>query len=167
MAAAARILVVDSDRELGDDLSTLLAGHGFEVRATSPGQPLDGFIPDVVVIDLRDGVIDAYLATQLGLAPRGTGPALRAADVVIDLAAHLVERAGVPVELTRTELALLVELMRRAGQVVSKSELLERLWGTTPVKGNVVEVHVSSLRRKLEEHGPRLIHTVRGVGYRV
>lgn len=88
------------------------------------------------------------------------------ADVVIDEAGRTVVRSGETVELTRTEYDLLVVLAKHPGQVLSKLQLLTQVWGFDAYDVNLVEVHMSSLRRKLEEHGPRIIETVRGVGYR-
>jgi DNA-binding response OmpR family regulator len=75
-------------------------------------------------------------------------------------------RGGAPIELTPTELRLLAFLMRHRGQVLSKDQLLTQVWGYDAYDPNLVEVHVSALRRKLESSGPRVIHTVRGMGYR-
>lgn len=86
-------------------------------------------------------------------------------DLVVDEAARTVARDGTPVELTRTEFDLLTALGRHPGRVVTKTQLLSTVWGFDAYDPNLVEVHMSSLRRKLEAHGPRLIHTVRGVGY--
>lgn len=90
---------------------------------------------------------------------------LEAGDLVIDEEAHLVARAGVPLVLTNREFRLLVSLCRHQGRVLSKVQLLTLAWGFEHYDLNVVEVHMSALRRKLEEHGDRLIHTVRNVGY--
>jgi two-component system, OmpR family, response regulator len=86
-------------------------------------------------------------------------------DVVIDETSRSVIRTGPPLELTRTEFDLLVAMARRPGRVFSKTELLNEVWGYDAYDTHLVEVHISSLRRKLEEQGSRLIHTVRGVGY--
>lgn len=86
-------------------------------------------------------------------------------DLVVDEAARMVQRAGQPVELTRTEFDLLLALGRRRGQAMSKEHLLAAVWEFASYDPNLVEVHVSALRRKLEALGPRLVHTVRGVGY--
>ena len=86
-------------------------------------------------------------------------------DLRIDADAHSVVRAGQPVELTHREFALLIEMCRHPGMVLSKLQLLTNVWGFEQYDLNVVEVHVSALRRKLEEHGPRVIHTVRNAGY--
>ena len=86
-------------------------------------------------------------------------------DVIIDDAARTVVRSGNKVDLTRTEYDLLAVLAKHSGQVLSKVQLLTQVWGFDAYDVNLVEVHVSSLRRKLESHGPRLIQTIRGVGY--
>jgi len=95
------------------------------------------------------------------------GAAIEAADVVVDEQAGLATRAGLPLELTPTELRLLAYLVRQRGLVLSKHQLLTQVWGYDAYDPNVVEVHVSALRRKLEAHGPRILHTVRGLGYRL
>lgn len=86
-------------------------------------------------------------------------------DVVVNTAAHTVTRAGHAVRVTSIEFSLLESLMRHRGRVLSKTHLLNEVWGYEHYDVNLVEVHVSALRRKLEVHGPRLVHTVRGVGY--
>jgi two-component system, OmpR family, response regulator len=87
-------------------------------------------------------------------------------DLVVDLDGRAATRSGHPLELTRTEFDLLVALGSKPGRVLTKSQLLSAVWGFEAYDPNLVEVHVSSLRRKLEEGGaPRLVHTVRGVGY--
>jgi DNA-binding response OmpR family regulator len=84
-------------------------------------------------------------------------------DLLIDATAGAVRRAGEPIELTATELRLLDYLAAQRGRVVSKGQILTAVWGYTDYDPNLVEVHVSALRRKLGE--PRLLHTVRGLGY--
>ncbi|WP_232806985.1 response regulator transcription factor [Geodermatophilus chilensis] len=86
-------------------------------------------------------------------------------DLVVDDAARMVVRAGVPLELTRTEYDLLTVLVQQIGTVLSKTQLLTQVWGFDAYDTNLVEVHMSALRRKLEAAGPRLVHTVRGAGY--
>jgi two-component system, OmpR family, response regulator len=86
-------------------------------------------------------------------------------DLVVNEEAHTVARQGRTVELTAIEFALLVTFCRNRGLVLSKSQLLTMVWGFDSHNENVVEVHVSALRRKLETAGPRIIHTVRGAGY--
>lgn len=87
------------------------------------------------------------------------------ADLIIDEDAHAAVRDGHVLELTHREFSLLASFCHHPGVVLSKLQLLNQVWGFEHYDLNVVEVHISALRRKLEEHGPRLIHTVRGVGY--
>jgi DNA-binding response OmpR family regulator len=86
-------------------------------------------------------------------------------DLVVDEDARLAVRAGTPLELTATEFKLLVYLSGHRGRILSKTQLLTQVWGYDEYDPNLVEVHVSALRRKIEQHGPRLIHTARGLGY--
>lgn len=86
-------------------------------------------------------------------------------DLVVDEDAHTLVLAGHGIEVTALEFALLVALARRPGRVMSKVQLLTQVWGFDHYSLNLVEVHVSALRKKLEAHAPRIIHTVRGVGY--
>jgi two-component system OmpR family response regulator len=95
------------------------------------------------------------------------GTAIEAGDVVVDEQTGLASRAGSPLELTPTESSLLAYLVRQRGLVLSKHQLLTQVWGYDAYDPNVVEVHISALRRKLEAHGPRVLHTVRGLGYRL
>jgi two-component system, OmpR family, response regulator len=95
------------------------------------------------------------------------GAAIEAGDVLVDEQAGLATRAGQPLELTPTELRLLAYLVRQRGLVLSKAQLLTQVWGYEAYDPNVVEVHISALRRKLEAHGPRIVDTVRGIGYRL
>jgi two-component system, OmpR family, response regulator len=86
-------------------------------------------------------------------------------DVELDEGARLVTRSGTAIELTRREFDLLLAFLEHPERVLSRSQLLSSVWGFEDYDENVVEVYVSSLRRKLELLGPRLIQTVRGVGY--
>lgn len=92
---------------------------------------------------------------------------LQVADLLVDEDAGEVIRAGLPVAVTATELRLLVYLARNRGRVVSKTQILAQVWGYEAYDPNLVEAYVSGLRKKLEANGGRLIHTVRGVGYRM
>lgn len=88
--------------------------------------------------------------------------------VVVDVAARRVEAAGVAVDLTGLEFDLLVALMRRAGRVVPRSALLDQAGRSDVSVGDrTVDVHISHLRKKLGDinREPRLIRTIRGVGY--
>lgn len=86
-------------------------------------------------------------------------------DLLVDEGARTATRDGHDLRLTPTEFDLLVALVRRPGRVLSKPRLLALVWDGGEHDVNVVEAHISALRRKLEAHGPRQIHTVRGSGY--
>ncbi|MEV6110870.1 response regulator transcription factor [Streptomyces sp. NPDC051940] len=98
--------------------------------------------------------------------PRGT-ELVRAGSLTLDPAARTAEADGRRLELTRREFELLEVLVRNAGIVLTRDQLLERVWGYDfDVRTDAVDTFVSYLRRKLEAGGrPRLIHTVRGVGF--
>jgi two-component system, OmpR family, response regulator len=86
-------------------------------------------------------------------------------DLVVDELGHTVRRGGTEIELTVTEFNLLAMFLRNAGRVLSKRQLLATVWGFDDYDVNLVEVHVSALRKKLEQSGPRIVQTVRGIGY--
>ena len=91
---------------------------------------------------------------------------LRYADLQLDEEAHEVRRGGRLVDLSPTEFNLLRYLMSNAGRVVSKAQILERVWHYDfGGDGRIVESYVYYLRRKIDKSGPPLLHTVRGVGY--
>jgi DNA-binding response OmpR family regulator len=88
------------------------------------------------------------------------------ADVSVDLVAHRAQRAGVALDLTSKELALLSFFLRHPNRVVAREQIYENVWdGDFDTSSNTLEVHLKELRRKLETLGPRLIHNRRGVGY--
>ncbi|MFC4054823.1 response regulator transcription factor [Actinomadura syzygii] len=93
------------------------------------------------------------------------GEVLRVADLELDEAHWRVRRGGVDVDLSPTEFRLLAYLMRHAGMVLSRSQLLTGVWGWDQGNPQVVETYISYLRRKLDPLGTPLIHTQRGVGY--
>ena len=90
------------------------------------------------------------------------------ADVILDDAAHEVHRAGTLIELSPTEFTLLKYLMINADRVVSKTQILDYVWDYDfGGDGAIVETYISYLRKKIDIFEPALIHTVRGVGYRL
>jgi two-component system OmpR family response regulator len=164
-------------------------GDGFEVvrRIRSSG-------PDVPVIfltardDVRDRVTglalggDDYVTKPFSLEEvleriravlrrtrrpaEAATPRLRVVGLEINDDSHEVTRNGTAIELTPTEFKLLRFLMVNAGRVLSKRQILDHVWDHNPDgDGNVVEPCVSYLRRKVDQDEPRLIHTIRGVGY--
>jgi two-component system, OmpR family, response regulator len=93
---------------------------------------------------------------------------LTAGDVELDDDARVVRKAGVAVALSPTEYKLLRFLMRNAGKALSRAQILDHVWDYDfDGESTVVETFVSSLRKKIESPQRRLVHTVRGVGYRL
>ena len=92
---------------------------------------------------------------------------LRLADLEVDLSARRVHRAGERIDLTAQEFTLLTLLMRRRGEVMSRTTLAEQVWDMNfDSNTNVVDVAIRRLRAKVDEpYGAKLIHTVRGMGY--
>jgi two-component system, OmpR family, response regulator len=86
-------------------------------------------------------------------------------DLVVDPDAGAARRGDAVLPLTATEFKLLGFLAQHRGKVLTKTQLLNGVWGFDAYDPNLVEVHISALRRKLEQHGPRLLHTRRGLGY--
>jgi two-component system, OmpR family, response regulator MprA len=128
---------------------------------------LDAGADDYVV---KPFALEELLARLRALLRRGDGTgngALAYADLSLDPATREVRRGEREVELTKTEFALLEHLMRHPRQVLTRSQIFEAVWGYDfGPRSNSLEVYVGYLRRKTEEGGePRLIQTVRGVGY--
>jgi two-component system copper resistance phosphate regulon response regulator CusR len=108
----------------------------------------------------------ARVQALLRRRPGSNGTRLEHQDLVMDLATQRVERAGQPLDLTAKEQALLLFFLRHPGEVLTRSRIYEHVWQESfDGFSNTLEVHVMELRRKLETHGPRLIHTVRSRGY--
>ena len=113
---------------------------------------------------------DVLLARVRAVARRGPIPHpvfLQFADLSMDLSAREVRRGARQIALTRTEFAILELLLRNAGRVVSRDNLIESVWGAdAEIESNTLDAFVRLLRAKLEAPGePKLIQTVRGVGY--
>lgn len=153
---------------------------------------VDGFDVPICVLSARDEVADRVSALEAGaddylvkpfslaelaarlraLLRRVSRPregVLRAGDIVVDPERRSARRGERPLELTRREFDLLETFVRNKDIVLTREKLLEEVWGYDfEVDSNVVDVFVSYLRRKLEQAGePRVIETVRGVGFRL
>jgi two-component system OmpR family response regulator len=129
---------------------------------------LQGFALGADDYVVKPFVLEELLARTRALLRRSgrlRTSAVEVGDLLIDEDAGVALRAGGSLELTATELRLLSYLARNRGRVLSKLQILTQVWGYDDYDPNLVEVHVSALRRKLEAHGPRLITTVRGQGY--
>jgi DNA-binding response OmpR family regulator len=166
-------------------LDVMLPGRdGFEllrvIRRTSTAAVLMLTARDALADRVQGltGGADDYLVKPFAMAElvarihavlrrsRPGGSSISIDDLVINDDATLVRRSGDLVELTDTERRLLAYLAAHRERVVSKAQILTAVWGYDGFDDNVVEVHISSLRRKLEAGGrSRLVHTVRGRGY--
>ncbi|MFG2038872.1 response regulator transcription factor [Dactylosporangium sp. NPDC048998] len=120
------------------------------------------FSLEEVVLRIR-AILRRSLGEQQQLVDGGV---LRYADLEMDEDAHEVRRGGNRVDLSPTEFNLLRYLLTNAGRVVSKAQILDRVWNYDfGGDGRIVESYVYYLRRKIDKWDPPLIHTVRGVGY--
>ena len=160
-------------RASGDRTPVLIVTALGEVDARVDG--LDAGADDYLAKPFAFGELRARLdamTRRAAVTSEGEAAVLRVADLEMNLLRRTVRRGGQPVELLPTEFRLLEFMMRRPGQVLTRTMLLERVWDFNfDPTTNVVDVHVSRLRRKLEagrEAGgssPPLIRTLRGAGY--
>ncbi|MFD7339034.1 response regulator transcription factor [Streptomyces violascens] len=152
-------------REAGHDLPVLMLSALDETADRIAGLQAGGDDYLVKPFALQELVL--RLHALLRRRPPAPHDVVRACGLVIDPAARTAERDGRPLDLTRREYELLEVLARNAGLVLSRDQLLERVWGYDfDVRTDAVDTFVSYLRRKLEADGaPRLVHTVRGVGF--
>jgi two-component system copper resistance phosphate regulon response regulator CusR len=109
----------------------------------------------------------ARIRSLLRRAPARQGEQLRIEDLEIDTDRNRAVRSGIPLHLTPKEFLLLAHLARSAGEVVSRAEIVEHLWGVDfNTETNVVDVVVRRLRAKVDDpFAMKLVHTIRGVGY--
>jgi DNA-binding response OmpR family regulator len=157
----------------GFDLARWLKGRSdlpviFLTAADALEDRLRGFdlgADDYLVKPFAVPELIARLKAVLRRAGRLRSPTVEVRDLVVDESTRTVLRAGNELTLTPLEFDLLVVLAKQAGTVFSKRQLLALVWGFSDFDPNLVEVHISALRRKLEEHGPRLIRTARNAGY--
>ncbi|MDT0303051.1 response regulator transcription factor [Streptomonospora wellingtoniae] len=145
------VLLLTARGSVGDRVAGLRAGADDYV--TKP------FSLDEVLLRLQ------AILRRTGVQPPDEEVQLRYADLELCEDAHEARRGGTPVPLSRTELALLRYLMVNAGRIVSKPQILDRVWGGEAGDTRVVETYISYLRRKIDTGRIPLIHTVWGVGY--
>ena len=119
-------------------------------------------------LELRVQAILRRTRSSPGEGADADGERLRCADLELDVAGHRVWRAGAEVELSATEFRLLRYLVANQGRVLSKAQILDHVWHYDfDGDGSIVETYISYLRRKVDHVEPRLIKTVRGVGYTI
>jgi two-component system, OmpR family, response regulator MprA len=155
-------------RSAGEDLPILVltARDAVSDRVAGLDAGADDYLPKPFALEELLARLRALLRrTQPALS--GDNGQLSFADLTLDPLAREVTRGERTVRLTRTEFNLLELLMRHPRQVLTRSQILEEVWGFDfPTTANSLEVYVGYLRRKTEAEGePRLIHTVRGIGY--
>ena len=181
-------LIATSLRFVGFDVRTAATGAE-ALRVAEEFKPhaliLDVMLPDTNGFDVCRQLRDDYvtkpfsleeLVARLRALLRRIGAVevdvdeekVRFADLELDEATHEVRRAGHMIDLSPTEFLLLRYLMINADRVVSKSQILDHVW-QYDFRGDagIVETYVSYLRKKIDIYEPALIHTVRGVGYRM
>ena len=162
---------------------------GFEVchrlRAAGIATPVLMLTALDAVADRVDGLdagADDYLTKPFAVAellarvralgrrgPQSAAETLKVADIILDPGRHTVHRDGRHVDLTRTEFALLEYLMRHPGQVLTRQQILDQVWGYDyETMTNVVDIYIHYLRNKIEKgFSKKLVRTVRGVGYSI
>ena len=144
----------------------LLTGRGaVEDRVTGLDAGADDYLPKPFSLT----ELSARLRAITRRAEQSETEVLQVGDLLLDPAAHRVTRDGQTIDLTPKEFALLELFMRRRGEVLSRSAILDHVWDFAYEGGsNVVDVYVRYLRDKVDRpFGERSIETVRGVGYRL
>ncbi|HCT78904.1 MAG TPA: DNA-binding response regulator [Micromonosporaceae bacterium] len=158
-------------RSTGDDLPILVltARDMVSDRVAGLDAGADDYLPKPFALEELLARLRALLRRAISDRDgvEHSSPPLRFADLEMDVGTREVRRGERSISLTRTEFALLELLLSHPKQVLTRGRILEEVWGYDfPTSGNALEVYVGYLRRKTEAAGePRLIHTVRGVGY--
>ncbi|MEU1208288.1 response regulator transcription factor [Nocardia sp. NPDC005746] len=156
-------------RSTGDDLPILVltARDSVSERVAGLDAGADDYLPKPFALEELLARLRALLRRTAGDPVDASSEAMSFADLSLDPVTREVTRGERPISLTRTEFSLLEMLMANPRRVLTRSRILEEVWGYDfPTSGNALEVYIGYLRRKTEADGePRLIHTVRGVGY--
>ncbi|MEV0685049.1 response regulator transcription factor [Nocardia sp. NPDC050378] len=143
----------------------LTARDQTEAKLTGLGLGADDYVTKPFSLEEVIARIRVILRRAGTVAPQRT-PRLRVADIELDDESHEVWKAGEPVSLSPTEFTLLRYFMVNAGKVLSKPMILDHVWHYDfGGDANIVESYVSYLRRKIDTTEPKLIHTLRSVGY--
>lgn len=155
-------------RSTGDDLPILVltARDSVSERVSGLDAGADDYLPKPFALEELLARLRALLR-RTGPEDASEGAVMTFADLTLDPSTREVHRGNRSISLTRTEFSLLEMLIANPRRVLTRSRILEEVWGFDfPTSGNALEVYVGYLRRKTESEGePRLIHTVRGVGY--
>lgn len=145
----------------------LTARHSTSDRVEGLDAGADDYLVKPFALEELLARVRALLRRHRSTESEGQADVVTFADVELDRSAHQVRRAGRPLELTRTEFALLELFLEHPEQVLTRDQIYEAVWGyDASLASNSLEVYIGYLRRKTEADGrPRLIHTVRGIGY--
>ena len=159
------VSVVRRLRAAGNDLPVCILSARDEISDRVAG--LQAGADDYLVKPFAVAELSARLHALLRRHGAATTAALIAGELVVDPRRRIATRSGRDLELTRREFDLLEAFARHPGQVLTREQLLQQVWGYSfEVQTNVVDVFVGYLRRKLEAGGAsRMLHTVRGVGF--
>jgi len=159
-------------RAAGDELPILVltARDAVSDRVAGLDAGADDYLPKPFALEELLARLRALLRRRTAddiAAAAGQAKVLQFGDLTLDPDTRDVRRGERPISLTRTEFTLLELLLSNPRRVLTRSQILEQVWGYDfPTTGNALEVYVGYLRRKTEAEGEhRLIHTVRGVGY--
>ncbi|WP_395310133.1 response regulator transcription factor [Mycobacterium sp. AMU20-3851] len=156
-------------RSTGDDLPILVltARDSVSERVAGLDAGADDYLPKPFALEELLARMRALLRRRATPDEPAESRALTFSDLSLDPVTREVSRGDRQISLTRTEFSLLEMLIANPRRVLTRSRILEEVWGFDfPTSGNALEVYVGYLRRKTEAEGePRLIHTVRGVGY--
>jgi two-component system response regulator MprA len=155
-------------RSTGDDLPILVltARDSVSERVSGLDAGADDYLPKPFALEELLARLRALLR-RAGADVEADSESMEFSDLRLDPVTRDVSRGERPISLTRTEFALLEMLMANPRRVLTRGRILEEVWGYDfPTSGNALEVYIGYLRRKTEADGePRLIHTVRGIGY--
>ncbi len=156
-------------RSTGDDLPILVltARDSVSERVAGLDAGADDYLPKPFALEELLARLRALLRRTATESVADASETMQFADLSLDPVTREVSRGTRSISLTRTEFSLLEMLMANPRRVLTRGRILEEVWGYDfPTSGNALEVYIGYLRRKTESEGePRLIHTVRGVGY--